>query len=163
MKNSVLTLFLLVTLSTTCHAQSYTVFAIKGKAYVDYNDQRNELSLGDVISRESYIFVPEGSKVLLMDKKKKKKMPVINGPVNGTIIETIKKKERIDYIKCAKEVFNYIVGRNANDFGSVDEDGNFVVNARSQRSIFQYEYPNQSELDKGLLQIMNSFYQGNTE
>lgn len=161
MKNSVLTLLLLVTLSTTCYAQSYTVFAIKGKAYVDYNNQRNELSLGDIISPESNIFVPTGSKVLLMDKKKKKKMPVIKGPVNGTVNDTFKKKDRIDYIKCAKEVFNYIVGRNANDFGSVDEEGNFVINARSQRSIFQYE--DQSQLDEGVLQIMNSFYQGNKE
>lgn len=150
---------MLLTCFLTCNAQDYSVFALKGDVYVIQDGKRIELPLGGTVSLESIIVVPSKSRILFMDLKKKKKMPMITGPADGSIRQLLKKKGSVGFIKCGKEVISYIFGRNSNDFGSEDNNGKFIINARSQRSLEGNSKPNLSELDKEVIRIMNIFHQ----
>ncbi len=158
MKHLILTLILSFTFCTNIVAQRYTIFAIKGKAYIIKNNNQCELTLGESISTESNIVIPEKNAILLLDSKKKKKLPMISGPQKGELQKIFKKKAEVTFIKCIIEVYNYISGKNSSDFGSETEKGHFTINASSQRSLNYQEEEQLNELDKGVMQIMEQFY-----
>lgn len=157
----IITTTMLLACFLTCTAQDYSVFALKGCAYMIQDEKRNELSLGEIVSLETKIIVPANSKILFLDLKKKKKMPMITGPADGSVRHLLKKKDAVGFIKCSKEVISYIFGRNSNDFGSEDNNGKFIINARSQRSLAGNKNHEVSELDKEVIRIMTIFNEDN--
>lgn len=162
-KITCVSLLFLFVFCTTTSAQRFSVFAIQGIAYVMSEDGQRELLLGEQLTPESNIIIPSKSSVLLLDLKKKKKMPQLIGPQSGIVKDIIDKKDGVTFIKCLKEVFDYIVGRNASDFGSTNEDGHYIINASSQRSLDNKDSQYLNELDKSVLSIMEQFYQNNKE
>ena len=164
MKNLLLSLLLSFVFFTNASAQRFSVFAIKGVAYTVKENKQHELSLGEIVDPNASIMIPSKSSILLLDSKKKKKLPQIVGPQNGPLNTIIKSKEGVGFIKCISDVFKYIVGKNSTDFGSVLEDGHFMINASTQRSLSNLNENNTlNELDKGVIQIMEQFYKNSEE
>ena len=164
MKHLLLSLLLSFVFFTNASAQRFSVFAIKGVAYTVKENKQHELSLGEIVDPNASIIIPSKSSILLLDSKKKKKLPQILGPQNGPLNTIIKSKEGVGFIKCISEVFKYIVGKNSTDFGTVSENGHFMINASTQRSLSSPNDNNTlNELDKGVVQIMEQFYKGSEE
>ena len=155
-----ITLCLTIVFGATLYAQRYQVFAIEGNAYVKTQGGLCKLSLGDYLGNESKIILTPKSAILLLDSKKKKKLPKIKGPQDQTLKKILNDNILVEYINCLREVFYYICGKTSNDFVTKSKDGNCVVNANSNRSLSNEKDSTLNELDKCVLQIMEQFYNG---
>lgn len=156
MKKFILFTLFLTLFCTSMYAQRFCVFALEGKAYTIKDGKRAELLKRDFLDNESTIVLLPQSRILLIDKNKKKKHE-IPGPKEGMIKNLIKEKN-VSSGKLFVELINYIFGKSSDDYGSKDNNGRYMVNANSKRSLSDQRNNTLNELDKGVQEIMDQFY-----
>lgn len=96
--------------SAKLHAQRFFVGELEGVAYIVNNGEQCKLTKGDYLDNESRIYIAPKSAIILQDSKKKK-LPMIKGPKDGTLESILHNKKGVTYIKCSKEIFDYITGK----------------------------------------------------
>lgn len=108
-------------------SKEYIVFLVHGNVTVNVNGVVKPVTEKMIIKDTWEICVSDKSTLMLKDEKKRR-IPNLNGYKCGTLKKLIKTKD-VSFIKCISDIWTFIIGRTASDYG-ISIDGNKKVYMR---------------------------------
>jgi hypothetical protein len=107
--------------------KTYKVFLVRGNVSVVKNRNLTPVKEGMVIDESTFVKMDKHSTLTLMDERKRR-LPSVNGVREGKLIKILK-SDNIKILYYLKDMWDFITGKSASDFGvSIDKDKNVNIN-----------------------------------
>lgn len=111
---------LLLMSSMAMSSKDYVVFMVRGNVTITINGVEECVTEKMFIKDTWNVHVDNNSTLILKDEKKKR-LPNINGDKKGVLKKLIKNNE-VSFLDALSDVWEYIKGRTASDFGITVDD-----------------------------------------